>query len=394
MKNKLLIIILLILTLFLTSCGISLDTSGSDENDKTVVNLGILQNQIVKVAEDLEESTIGVTLKKVSQTLINNEFITSEDTESLGSGVVYKRIDNYVNDTFVNYTYYAITNRHVILGKNNDNVYNVYVYLGNVGIEIPATVLGYDKGVDLAVIKFDYDKFINPIEFADSDDVKKGEFVIAIGNPDGYEYYGSVTFGVVSGELRYISDDTDGDGINDFNASYIQHDASINPGNSGGGLFTIEGKLVGINTLKLVDEKIDNMGFSIPSNVVKSIAINYLEKGLEIKRPRLGVTTLEVKDITNAVIAANNLKELPNIFEDGRKYGLYIKGITKDGTMDSSSLEVDDIILAFDGSPLYNTNELSAKLNSLTDYKIGEVVSITFYSRSLDKIITEEVVLK
>lgn len=390
-KVKIFLFLTIIMLLFTTSCGdIKFTTSTNKKDDFDLVEF---ENSVIEVSKKVENAVIGVTLKGTYSTVINFKPVESEDVESIGSGVIYKRIDNYKNDEFVNYTYYAITNRHVILGNKTDRTYKVYAYLGYEDTEIEATILGYDKCVDMAVIKFDSTTKIEPVEFANSDKIEKGQFVIAVGNPDGYEYYGSVTFGVISGTLRYISDDTDDDGVKDFNATYIQHDASINPGNSGGGLFTTDGKLVGINTLKLVDDTIDNMGFAIPSNVIKSIATNYLENGLEVVRPRLGVVGIEVKVLTNAVIAANGLLELPDIFE-GKKYGIYVTEVTQNGTMDATNLQKDDIILSFDGVKLYNMNELSARLNSLADYRVGSVVKIEYYSRSTNKIVVEEVTLK
>lgn len=343
----------------------------------------------------VEDAVIGISLKATYTTIIGGRQITSEETESTGSGVIYKRIENYnENNELKSYTYYVITNRHVITGSNSNYTYNAYAYLGNEEIEIKANILGKDEKVDMAVITFEHTTLIQPVEFADSDEVKKGQFVIAIGNPEGYDYYGSVTLGVVSGELRYISDDLDGDGTNDFNATYIQHDATINPGNSGGGLFTLDGKLIGINTLKIVSSNVDNMGFAIPSNIVKSLAENYIEKGIEIVRPQLGITSTEVKNLTNAVIASNNLKEIPDIYGSTVKYGLYIISISSNSTISESNMKVDDILLEFDGEKLTNMNILSSKLNSLTEYFVGSKVEIKYYSRTQNKIVTEEVTLK
>ena len=283
---------------FLTSCtGINFTTSKKETIDvenkitNTVVNyenitIADLENCIVNTTKMVENAVIGVTLKANYNTTIMGKPISSEDTESIGSGVIYKRVENKDNDSNITgYTYYAVTNRHVITGNNVNYEYKIYAYLGYENLEIEAEIVGYDTKVDMAVIKFEHSTLIQPVEFANSDEVEKGQFVIAIGNPDGYDYYGSATLGIVSGELRYISDDTDGDNVNDFNATYIQHDASINPGNSGGGLFTIDGKLIGINTLKIVDDEIDNMGFAIPSNIIQSLIENYIEKEIEITRP-------------------------------------------------------------------------------------------------------------
>nr|HPN90959.1 trypsin-like peptidase domain-containing protein [Bacilli bacterium] len=255
-------------------------------------------------------------------------------------------------------------------------------------------VVGMDNKVDIALITFVHSRLINPVEFAGDEEIKKGSFAIAIGNPDGYDYYGSVTFGVVSSPLRYINDDTDGDGVNDYSAEYLQHDVAINPGNSGGGLFNIYGQLIGINTLKLVNTDIDNMGFAIPHRVVKIIMTEYLEKGKPIIRPRLGVLGIEVRSITESVIQRENLKEIPDIYGDEQQYGIYVSGITENGSIEGSGIEVDDIILEVDNIKITRTNIITAKLNSLVDYKVGDVVTIKYYDRSSNSIKTTNVTLK
>lgn len=355
---------------FLTSCtGITFTTSKKETVDvenkitNTVVNyenitIDDLENCIVNTTKMVENAVIGVTLKANYTTSIMGRPITSEDTESIGSGVIYKRIENKDTDgNIISYTYYVVTNRHVITGSNANYEYKIYAYLGYEDLEIEAEIVGYDTKVDMAVIKFDHSTYIQPVEFANSDD-------------------------------------TDGDNVNDFNATYIQHDASINPGNSGGGLFTIDGKLIGINTLKIVDEEIDNMGFAIPSNVIKSLIENYIEKDIEITRPRLGITGSNVRELTNAVIAANGLLEIPDIYDTSKPYGIYVVNITAGGSLSGSGVQKDDIILTFDGEKLTSLNILSAKLNSLTEYFIGSEVQISYYSRSQKEIITETILLK
>lgn len=406
-KSLIIMIMLLSICLFSSCSDINFVTGSSSEKTEvenkitnTVVdyeNITIkdLESCIVNTTKMVENAVVGVTLKANYTTVINGRPVTSEDIEGIGSGVIYKRIENFAkNGDLISYTYYVVTNRHVITGNYSDYEYKSYVYLGNEDIEIEAKVLGMDNKVDMAIITFEHTTFIDPIEFADSDEIDKGQFVIAVGNPDGYDYYGSVTFGVISGALRYISDDLDGDGVNDFNATYIQHDAAINPGNSGGGLFTIDGKLIGINTLKIVSDEVDNMGFAIPSNVIKSLAENYIEKGVEIRRPQLGITSVEVSVLTNAIIASEGFLPIPDIYGNGRRYGLYVTNILAGSSIGTSNMKVNDILLEFDGEKLVDMNILSSKLNSLTEYFVGTKVEITYYSRSLEKIVTEEITLK
>lgn len=408
MKKKLCILTILLSLIVLSGCFYGKTINDSKNQNKEVTNkvtnevvnyenitITDLENCVTNTSKMLENSVIGVTLMAEYATTINGKVIDTIDKEAIGSGVIYKRVENKnVKGELMDYTYYVVTNRHVITGSSATKKYHIYAFLGYENKEIECEIVGKDEKVDIAVIKFNHTTLIQPVEFANSDEIKKGQFAIAIGNPDGYDYYGSVTFGIVSGEIRYLDDDTDGDGINDFCCAFIQHDVTINPGNSGGGLFTIDGKLIGINTLKIVDAKIDNMGFAIPSNDVKNLVENYIEKGVKITRPRLGITGIEVSGMSNAVIAQNNLKELPDIYNDVRKYGVYVISITNNSTIASSNVRADDIILEFDGEKINNMSSLTAKLNSLTKYKIGSKVSITYYSRRKGKIVTEDIILK
>lgn len=404
MKKKILsLMIVLMFGLMIVGCGVNSTTNNivnnieNDITNKVVeyenIKITDFENAVEETVKRVENAVIGVVLKKVSTV----GSATSEDNYSTGSGVVYKAVENYEGTRLTGYTYYAITNRHVVVDDSvSSDKTKIFVYLGFVDLELEAKLISYDTKVDLACISFESSSFIQPVEFGDSDKIEKGSFAIAIGNPEGFDYYGSVTFGVVSGPLRYIAADTDNDGTNDFYGKYIQHDASINPGNSGGGLFSIDGKLIGINTLKITSSKVDNMGFAIPSNEVKLIITEYLEKNIEIKRPLLGITGTQVRGLTPAVISANNLKEIPtSIYEAGEaEYGIYVSSVNSNGSLTNSGIAADDIILKFDGVKLKTMASLSAMLNTLTDYSVGTKVVITFYDRSKNSIEEIEVVLK
>lgn len=343
------------------------------------VTIEDLEDAVTVTTKMVEPSVIGVTLKEIKTSTINGKRYTFEDIEGIGSGVIYKRVDNKnANGDLNSYTYYVITNAHVILSEDKEE-HVVYAYLGNYNTEIKATILGYDEKIDLAVIKFDSYYLINPVKFQDVNKLDKGQFVIAVGNPDGYDYYGSVTFGVISNLGRFISFDTDNDGTNDYMGEYIQTDAAINPGNSGGGLFTLDGKLIGINSIKLASETIDNMGFAIPINIVKIAVEEYLEKGIEIVRPRLGVMIVAVRDMNSDFMIQEGITSFPNIYGDEKPYGIYISSFTSSGSLVNQGLHKGDIILTFDGVKLYESNQISGFLNSLDEYRIGTVVEITYY---------------
>jgi serine protease Do len=233
--------------------------------------------------------------------------------------------------------------------------------------------LGYDDKVDLAVIAFEHTKYIQPVEFADSNLVQRGNFAIAIGNPNGYEFYGSATFGIVSFPKRYMSDDTDDDGISDWDSEYIQHDVAINPGNSGGALINIEGKLIGINTLKLVSEDTDNMGFAIPSNLVQEL-IPILERGEKPTRQTLKISVFDVKVLKNPEdYPGAEVPEISGLEEIN--FGLYVAAVEITGPA-YGYLQEGDIILKFEGVEIKNTQTFRSILNNILE---GETATIEIY---------------
>jgi len=402
MKNKFISLILsIVLVLTLTGCEL-FPTNGNNinnnitnnitENTVTVGNISVedLEDLVVTASAKVNDACIGIT--RTYATKVSG--VTYEQAESTGSGVIYKRITNYNSDNSIkSYTYYVITNRHVAVGDDKTKTYYIYAYLGDEYPEFRMNLLGYDTKVDIACATFETTKYIEPIEFASSKEVKAGSFAFAVGCPEGFDYFNSITFGVISCPLRSLSDDTDGDNVNDFQFEFIQHDVSINPGNSGGGLFNLEGKLIGINTMKLVSSDIDNMGFSIPSDIVKVLVEEYLETGKKIVRPRIGISGYEVKDISDQLILEAGLMQLPNIYNGGARYGFYVTSIVEGGSVSTSSMTEHDILLEVDGIKLYNMSVISSKLNSLVDYKMGDKVLIKYYDRQTNSIIEETITL-
>ena len=174
-----------------------------------------------------------------------------------GSAVVYRYSEGY---------YYAVTNNHVVEGSVELEIYfSDYTY-------VSAELIGTDSESDLAVIKFMTERDIGISSFGEISELKKGQIVFAIGSPSGLTYYNSVTTGIIGGLDRFIGiEDSDNDGIDDVFVKMLQHDAAINPGNSGGPLFNLQGEIIGINTIKLVSDDIEGMGFSIPSDIAKRV---------------------------------------------------------------------------------------------------------------------------
>jgi serine protease Do len=222
-------------------------------NQTTNTELQNFETLIIDVVNKNTQAVLGVSNYQ-------NVYNTLQEV-STGSGVIYKR----VNDD-----YYLVTNEHVVRDAKK-----LRVVLEN-NEYVDAILLGSDMSSDLAVLKFTLNRDLPVSTFADSSLITRGQIAIAIGSPLGFEYYGSVTMGVISGLSRLVHVDNNEDGVIDFTEVLIQHDVAINPGNSGGPLYNINGEIIGINNMKSIEENVDNIGFAIPSNTVVEI-INQLE---------------------------------------------------------------------------------------------------------------------
>ena len=252
-------------------------------NSNTESNLQqpILQGNNVNINVDEEAtSVVEAVATKVTPSVIGIRTTTSvasffgnQQSSGEGSGVVYKQ-DGYI-----------ITNYHVISDAIGNSSSKIEVFLDNDkdAESYEASVVGYNISSDLAVVKINATG-LTPIEIADSSDLKVGQYVITVGNPGGLEFMDSVTYGVISGLNRIMSSDSE--------IPLIQTDAAINPGNSGGALVNTSGKLVGINSAKIVSEEFEGMGFAIPSNTVVEICNKIIEKE-NSPEPYIGVTLSE-----------------------------------------------------------------------------------------------------
>lgn len=239
------------------------DNYMENSSNSTNVSQTSASNDVGKIYDNSVYSVVSViNLQKVE---VDNAFLqryidaqtNGEPVEqSIGSGFVYKEEDGY---------YYAVTNNHVVEGSDQLGiVMNDFASQEDL---IDAELVGTNPDYDVAVVKFKTSKDITPLTFADSDTIYPGENVYAIGSPYGEDFKGSITSGIVSAPIRTF----EADGLA---LEYIQTDAAINPGNSGGPLLNSEGKVVGMNTLKIAEVEADNMGFSIPSNTVQEIIAN------------------------------------------------------------------------------------------------------------------------
>ncbi len=236
----------------------------SDYKTKTEELTGKIYNDsidsVVTVINEVVLEFDSAILQEYADSKTNGEPVQ----QGIGSGFVYKKEDGY---------YYAITNNHVIDGNDELSVVTTKsAEKEDKDKFIDAELVGNNKLYDIAVVRFKTNYDIEPLEFADSDKIYPGEEVYAIGSPYGLEFQGSITKGIISAPIRTLEDSFGNE------MQYIQTDAAINPGNSGGPLINSEGKVEGMNTMKISDVSADNIGFSIPSNTIIDI-VNDIESG-------------------------------------------------------------------------------------------------------------------
>ena len=296
-------------------------------------NLSAARNTpAVRAAKAVGPSVVGITNKAVVRDWFNNPV----ETEGAGSGVVF-RADGYI-----------VTNNHVVSGAKE-----IIVSLAD-GRSLKGKLIGADEVTDLAVVKGEAsDLPVAP--FGDSDGIVVGEPAIAIGNPLGLEFQGSVTSGVISALNRTLD-------ISDKRVKLLQTDAAINPGNSGGALVNADGQVIGINSAKVAANGVEGMGFSIPSNTVQAIIKELMEKGY-VARPYLGVTIFDPSTAARYGYQLNIDK------------GVYVFRLTLGGPADKAGLQRGDIILKMGDKEVNSVSELRQQVG---EHKVGDSVKITF----------------
>ncbi len=284
----------------------------------------------VRVARTVGPAVVGITNKAVALDFFNRPVAT----EGVGSGVIFKA-DGYI-----------ITNNHVIAGAKE-----IIVSLSD-GNTVNGTLIGTDEMTDIAVVKVDA-KDLPVAELGNSDDVVVGEPAIAIGNPMGLEFQGSVTVGVISALNRTLD-------LNDRRVKLFQTDAAISPGNSGGALVNADGEVIGINSAKLATNGVEGMGFAIPINTVKAIVAELMDKGY-VARPYLGVT------IFDKPTAARYGYQL------SIDKGVYVFQVAIDSPAGRANFQRGDIILNIDGKEV---NSVADVRNEVASHKVGDKVKV------------------
>ena len=316
-------------------------------SSNNLVSLSNYSDTSVGVAEKVLPSIVGIQVEYN----VNSIFYRQTSTATAeGSGVIISE-DGYI-----------LTNNHIV--SNSSSYYQVseasriVVYLYNDPTEYEAKIVGTDEETDLAVIKIEKTG-LTPAELGDSDQVKIGEFAMAIGNPLGMQ--NSVSSGIISAVNREITD-TDGK-----NYTLIQTDAAINSGNSGGALVNSSGQVIGINTLKLMGTGVEGMGFAIPINDTKPIYEDLIQYS-KVKRPYIGFSG---RDLDEATAKANNLV-----------VGAYVVSIEEFSAAEKAGLRPGDVVIKINGTSITTMDELNAIKN---ECQIGDEITLTIVRDGQEK---------
>lgn len=255
---------------------------------------------------------------------------------------------------------YIVTNSHVISDENHSR-YKITVNVLNAdgsNSEYEVDVIGFDTRTDLAVLKIKESVAdLVTVELGDSNSLVLGDEVVAIGNPGGVQFAGSVTNGIVSGIDRIIDDSGSENAM-----KYLQTNAAINPGNSGGPLLNMYGQVIGINTAKIVSNGYEGLGFAIPMDVAKPLIEQLIEDGAII-RPIIG--------ISDYTVVTEQMAEWYDV-----PVGIMVRGISPYSSLEEAGMHVGDIITACDGKEITTIAEMQ---DIIEKHKVGDTITLTIF---------------
>ncbi len=317
------------------------DTQQNSAPSNTTINVEKVSDSVIEaVAEKASPGVVGIRTTMA----VTSFFGGSEDYTGEGSGIIYST-DGYI-----------ITNYHVLESAIESSSSKIEVFLNEDTTQAhQATLIGYNISNDLAVLKIEQTG-LPALELGDSDNLKRGQFVAAIGCPGGLNFIGSVSYGIISGLNRTVNASTQ------EAVSLIQTDAAINPGNSGGALLDIEGKLIGVNSSKIASTEYEGMGFAIPVNSVKEICDQIIARK-DDPTPYVGITLSETYN-------ESTLNRL------GYPSGAVVSAVDADGPAHESGIRRGDIITRFGDTDINNYNTLYTAISSCS---VGDTVKVKIY---------------
>ncbi|MHC8514922.1 S1C family serine protease [Sporosarcina sp. ITBMC105] len=335
-------------------------TTGESNLTTERISLDV-NTDVTEIVSKVADTVVGITNMQTVRDFWSSTETTQE--RGTGSGVIYKKTGDKA---------YIVTNHHVV-----ENAQELEITFDD-GTKVDGKLIGSDVWTDLAVVEIDAEHVKTAIEFGDSDALKRGETVIAIGNPLGLGFAGSVTMGIVSGKDRSIPIDLDQNGTVDWQADVLQTDAAINPGNSGGALINVAGQLIGINSMKITQETVEGIGLAIPINIAIPI-IQDLEMTGTVNRPTMGVSLLDLRDVPYQ--QQQEVLKLPKDVTTG----VIVTEVFRNTPAEAAGVERYDVIVEMDGEKiedmvnlrkhLYNKKEVGDQM-TMKVYREGKLIEI------------------
>lgn len=301
-----------------------------------------------------ETNSIASAVEKVYDTVVVVEvYDENNNMLSTGTGFVYKKAQDKA---------YLMTNNHVISGGETIKV------LFTDGTELDAKVVGSDTYSDIAVLSVDDSNKIITATMGESEKSKVGDTLFTVGSPEGSDYAGTVTKGILSAKERLVAVALESSTASDYYMEVLQTDAAINPGNSGGPICNINGEVIGITNMKLVSDTVEGMGFAIPIEEALNVA-EVLEKEGKITRPKLGVSISTVSNKLELYYQSGIL--VPNDIEEG----IVVVSVESGSSAEKAGLKKGDVITKLAGT---NTGDLAEFRYELYKHIPGEEVEVTY----------------
>lgn len=335
----------------------TVQTSTATGTTTNLISLSNYSNTAVFAANKILPSIVGiqVTYKATSNSFFSFGSPTTTEATATGSGIIISD-DGYI-----------VTNNHVVDSSSSNSSYSYYSLSDATSVKVKlygsdetydAKIVGKDSQTDLAVLKIEKTG-LTAAEFADSDQAVVGEFAMAVGSPLGLDT--TVTTGIISAVNREVESD---------GTKYvcIQTDAAINSGNSGGALVNSEGKVIGINTLKLSGSGVEGIGFAIPINSTLDV-ISQLKDHNKVLRPYIGITGL---DLDNDTVKRYSLATL----------GVYVRSVQNFSPAEKAGLQAGDIIIKADDKEIKTMDELNEVKNK---HQIGDTMTLKINRNGQEK---------
>ncbi len=343
------ILILVVLISFICgSVGSYLILGTTDNGIPTVIR----NNSIVLG----EQSSIAEGVRTVYDSTVVVEGFKKGSLISTGTGFIYKKDNENA---------YIMTNHHVISGTET-----VRVILSD-KTEIEATVKGSEAYSDIGVLAIAANKVKAVATIGDSKKLRVGDSLFTVGSPEGADYAGTVTKGILSGKDRLVAVALSNNNASDYYMKVLQTDAAINPGNSGGPICNINGEVIGITNMKLVDSKVEGIGFAIPIEDALFYAAT-LEKGENVSRPYFGIGML---DVGNSYYLWQNGIRIPSDVEEG----IVILEVADHSPASEANLKKGDIIISLGGEKVSSIAEFRYVLYK---HQSGEEVEVEYIRNS------------